>query len=62
MDLYDRLALDLHRRALDTGISISPGPIFSAKREYGNCIRLNFGHPWTEQLEQAMQRLGATMS
>lgn len=52
-------ALALHRRALDAGISLAPGPIFSAKREYRNCIRLNFGHPWTAELETAMQRLGA---
>ncbi|PKO49833.1 MAG: GntR family transcriptional regulator, partial [Betaproteobacteria bacterium HGW-Betaproteobacteria-21] len=54
-------ALALHRQALDAGISIAPGPIFSAKREYGNCIRLNFGHPWSDEIEQAMQRLGAMM-
>lgn len=55
-------ALALHRRALDAGISIAPGPIFSAKREYRNCIRLNFGHPWSERLEQAMQQLASMMS
>lgn len=54
-------ALALHRRALDAGISIAPGPIFSAKREYRNCIRLNFGHPWSEQIEEAMRRLGQMM-
>jgi len=54
-------ALALHRRALDAGISIAPGPIFSAKREYRNCIRLNFGHPWSERLEQAVQQLATMM-
>ncbi|NMG33257.1 aminotransferase class I/II-fold pyridoxal phosphate-dependent enzyme [Azoarcus sp. TTM-91] len=51
-------ALALHRAALARGISIAPGPIFSAKREYGHCIRLNFGHPWSAPLEQAMATLG----
>ncbi|HJV24611.1 MAG TPA: PLP-dependent aminotransferase family protein [Aromatoleum sp.] len=51
-------ALALHRRALDEGISLAPGPIFSAKREYRNCIRLNFGHPWSEEIERAVTRLG----
>lgn len=55
-------ALALHRRALNAGISIAPGPIFSPKREYGNCIRLNFGHPWSEEIEQAMLRLGQMMA
>ncbi|CAL95085.1 PLP-dependent aminotransferase family protein [Azoarcus olearius] len=51
-------ALALHRRALDEGISIAPGPIFSAGREYANFIRLNFGHPWSGEIERAMRRLG----
>jgi DNA-binding transcriptional MocR family regulator len=51
-------ALKLHRMALDQGISIAPGPIFSAKKEFGNCIRLNFGHPQTEILEGAIATLG----
>lgn len=50
--------LAVHRLALDQGISIAPGPIFSAKREYRNCLRLNYGHPWTAATEQAMTVLG----
>jgi DNA-binding transcriptional MocR family regulator len=49
--------LELHRRALDHGISIAPGPIFSPRREYRNCIRLNCGHPWTPELDAAVARL-----
>lgn len=55
-------ALKLHRMALEQGISIAPGPIFSAKKEFGNCIRLNFGHPQTEQLQQAVATLGQLVS
>lgn len=50
--------LALHRQALDQGISIAPGPIFSAKREYGHCLRLNYGHPWTPATEKAIAILG----
>lgn len=49
------------RRALDAGIRIAPGPIFSAKREFRSCIRLNVGHPWLEEIEPAMLQLGAMM-
>jgi DNA-binding transcriptional MocR family regulator len=49
--------LELHRRALDHGISIAPGPIFSPRREYRNCIRLNCGHPWTPEHDAAVARL-----
>lgn len=51
-------ALALHRQALDEGISIAPGPMFSAKREYRHCIRLNYGYPWAPTIEQAVHRLG----
>ena len=40
-------ALRLHRQALAVGISIAPGPIFSAKQRFENFIRLSCGHPWT---------------
>lgn len=50
--------LALHRAALEHGISIAPGPMFSARREYRHCLRLNYGHPWNAQLEDAMALLG----
>jgi len=54
-----RDALSLHRRALQAGISIAPGPIFSASRGFGRCLRLNYGHPFDARTEQALQTLGA---
>ncbi|WP_281424394.1 PLP-dependent aminotransferase family protein [Paludibacterium yongneupense] len=51
--------LQLHRLAAAQGISIAPGPIFSASRQYRNCIRLNFGSPWSADFEQALATLGA---
>lgn len=50
--------LRLHRLALQQGISIAPGPIFSAKKEFQHCLRLNYGHPWNQRMEQAMAQLG----
>jgi DNA-binding transcriptional MocR family regulator len=51
--------LELQRAALERGISIAPGPIFSPRREYRSCVRLNYGHPWTADLDRAVQRLAA---
>ena len=51
-------AVGLYRKALERNISIVPGPLFSPKRQYGNCIRLNCGHPWSERTEEAMITLG----
>jgi DNA-binding transcriptional MocR family regulator len=53
---FDTLAL--HRRAAAAGISIAPGPIFSASRQFRHCIRLNYGHPWGPDFEQGMALLG----
>jgi DNA-binding transcriptional MocR family regulator len=51
-------ALEVHRLALESNISIAPGPMFSARREFRNCLRLNYGHPWTMQMDRAIAELG----
>lgn len=51
-------AIELYRMALAKRISIVPGPLFSPKRQYGHCVRLNCGQPWTERIEEAMITLG----
>ncbi len=51
-------ALELHRRAMSLGISVAPGPMFSAQRAFRNFIRLNYGHPWTGRTEAAIATLG----
>jgi DNA-binding transcriptional MocR family regulator len=51
-------SLQLFQQAREQGISIAPGPIFSATRQFRNCIRLNYGHPWDERCEHAMATLG----
>ncbi len=50
-------AIDIHQRALEQGFSIAPGPIFSARRAYRNCLRLNYGHPWTPAADAAVRAL-----
>ena len=51
-------AIEIHRRALEQGLSIAPGPIFSAKRAFRHCLRLNYGHPWTPISDKAVRALG----
>lgn len=50
--------LKIHRQALSLGISVAPGPMFSAHRNFTNCLRLNYGHPWDERSEAALATLG----
>ena len=53
-------ALVLHSRALEAGISISPGPIFSAQAgRYSHFIRLSCGFPWSPRIEAAVATLGS---
>jgi DNA-binding transcriptional MocR family regulator len=54
--------LDIHRQALSLGISVAPGPMFSAHRNFTNCLRLNYGHPWNARSEAALQTLGQLIS
>lgn len=51
-------SLELHRAALKAGISIAPGPIFSAQRGFADYVRINCGHPWDDGMEAAMATLG----
>jgi DNA-binding transcriptional MocR family regulator len=55
-------SLQLFQLALAQGISLAPGPIFSATRRFGNCARLNHGHPWDAGSERAMETLGRILA
>jgi DNA-binding transcriptional MocR family regulator len=52
-------SLALHRAALDLGISIAPGPIFSAQQGFTDYVRLNYGHLWNAEMEAAIAQLGS---
>lgn len=51
-------ALRVHQQARECGISVAPGPIFSARRDFGNHLRLNFGHADHEGHDEAVRTLG----
>jgi DNA-binding transcriptional MocR family regulator len=55
-------SLQLFKQALAEGISLAPGPIFSATRGFGHCARLNSGHPWDAASEAAMAVLGRLLA
>jgi len=48
----------LFDEAIDAGISIAPGLIFAPCRRYQNFVRLSFGHPWSEKIEDSIAWLG----
>jgi DNA-binding transcriptional MocR family regulator len=51
-------SLQLFKLALAQGISIAPGPIFSASQRFRNCIRINYGNVWNAKIEDAVSVLG----
>ena len=51
-------AEELFDDAIVAGISIAPGHIFSPCSCYSNFVRLSFGHPWSERIEDAIAWLG----
>lgn len=50
-------AIKLYHRALEKGISIVPGPLFSLSDKYGHYIRLSAAQ-WDERIEQGIATLG----
>ncbi len=50
-------SLALYREALDRGISIAPGRVFSNTELYRRFLRLNYSHAWSPQIEEAVKTL-----
>lgn len=44
-------------KALEKNISIAPGSLFSPTNRYKNCIRLSYGLPWSEDIENGLKTL-----
>jgi len=51
-------SIQLYRRALEQGIGIVPGPLFSNSDRYGNFIRLNAANPASDTQGRALATLG----
>jgi DNA-binding transcriptional MocR family regulator len=54
-------SLRLYADAVREGVTIAPGPIFSASGKFKNCIRLNAAL-WSEKIEHAIEMLGRLAS
>ncbi len=55
-------SIDIFNRALEHNIAITPGILFSATRQFKNCMRINCGHPWSAANEAALKTLGQIVS
>ena len=50
--------LQLMRHALDEGVSLAPGALFSPNGRHANDLRINFGHPWSAAMERGVETIG----
>lgn len=51
----------LAQRALARGISVAPGPLFSASGKFANFIRLSCARVWDDRLERALAALAGLL-
>lgn len=51
-------SVQLFERLLERGITIAPGPMFSASQRYRNCMRLSVGQAWGDKHERALREVG----
>ncbi len=52
----------VYRDAIAVGISITPGALFSSSGKFRNFMRLCAGMPWSDEIQQAIARLGHIIS
>ena len=55
-------ALQIARKAMKQGVSVTPGRIFGNSPEYNKCIRLNYSFAWSSEIEAAVKKLGSIAS
>lgn len=51
-------SMRLYELALQNGITIGPGQMFSATTGYNNFIRLNYSYSWSPEIEKALIAVG----
>jgi DNA-binding transcriptional MocR family regulator len=54
-------SLELYKKALANGITLTPGYLFSPTNQFSNFIRLNAA-AWTYPIERALERLGGMVA
>lgn len=55
-------SMRLYRHAIDNGITIGPGCMFSRSSQYANAFRLNYSYAWSPEIEGSIVTLGKIAS
>lgn len=50
--------MDLYHQAIEKGLTIAPGRLFSNSNMYAKFLRLNYSYPWSADSEAAIVELG----
>jgi hypothetical protein len=50
--------LELYARALDAGVSVVPGQMFSPHGGYQHFVRLSCAHVWNDRIRRAVEMVG----
>ena len=48
----------VYREAALQKISIAPGSMFTLQERYSNCMRISYGMPWNDKVDNALKTLG----
>jgi len=51
-------AYRLYKEALRHNIAVAPGQLFSAQKQFGNCLRISYARPWSPEVEEGLKTLG----
>jgi len=51
-------SLNLYGKAVQQNISFAPGGMFTLQGQYDNCLRLNYGVVWNDQVKRSLKLLG----
>ena len=51
-------SLNLYEKAVQQKISFAPGAMFTLQQQFDNCLRLNYGVVWNEQIKRSLKLLG----
>ncbi|HEY4785737.1 MAG TPA: PLP-dependent aminotransferase family protein, partial [Bacteroidales bacterium] len=49
---------EIYKKAIQYGISIGPGRMFTLQNQYQQCMRLSYGLLWNDQTKEALKKLG----
>ncbi len=51
-------SVEIYNVAIKSRVSLSPGRLFTLQKQFGHCMRLAFGMPWNDKVENGLRLIG----